>query len=350
MILALFLLAAMVGPSAAFGVVPPSSSSSSSSPAPPSPPRAPSGAGAAAGVDRRSSIQTGLASAAGLLLLPAALVSTTAAAPAAAGHQIDYSAFKKSLFNTPPGLLQFPPWMEGEWDAAFSFVGADFPSSASSSSSSQASVIPKDRIVADTSLPGFRRLSIAMVPDVGKPHSFRMRFRAREDEGARRVEEDRAFNLKNALESEVGKGAVASVDYNPDRNPNRLTINLLPQAAVNAQKIELFCNARAPLPAGKGEEGAAEESFRFVEDIRQVSITSRLAETTTVGDYRHVWELYRQGDGSVKGFLSTVSYATPQDALFQLGAFAPLVVYFHTVRLMRSTEMARAEGTRAKGV
>jgi len=299
-------------------------------------------------LDRRSSLQqhlgTGLASAALLLLPP-----TVAPAPVAAaggGHQVDYALFKKSLFNTPPGLLQFPSWMEGEWDATLTFVGADFPSSApapaAGGTGKQPPLIPKSQIVADTALPGFKRLSIAMVPDVGKPHSFSMRFVAREDEGAGRVEEDRAFNLKAALESEVGRGAVASIDYNPGRNPNRLTVNLLPQAAVNAQKIDLFCNARAPLPAAAAPQGAGEqEVFRFFEDIRQVSITSRLAETTTVGDYRHVWELYRQPDGrGVKGFLSTVAYATPQDPLFQSGAFAPLVVYFHTLTLTLSSGVA----------
>jgi hypothetical protein len=284
---------------------------------------------------------TGLASAALMLLVPP-IVAPAPAAAAGGGHQVDYTLFKKSLFNTPPGLLQFPGWMEGEWDATLTFVGADFPSSTaapaagSGGTGKQPSIIPKSQIVADTTLPGFRRLSIAMVPDVGKPHSFKMRFLRREDEGAARVEEDRAFNLKAALESEVGRGAVASIDYNPGKNPNRLTINLLPQAAVNAQKIDLFCNARAPLPAAAAppQEAGEGEVFRYTEDIRQVSITSRLSETTTVGDYRHVWELYRQPDGrGVKGFLSTVAYATPQDPLFQSGAFAPLVVYFHILTL-----------------
>lgn len=286
-----------------------------------------------ANLDRRGSVlqQAGsvLASAA-LLLGPPALVPTTAPAPAAAAHAVDYTLFKKQLFNTPPGLLQFPPWMEGEWDAAFTFVGADFPSSV------PPKAIPKDRITADTSLPGFRRLSIAMVPDVGKPHAFRMRFESKEDEGAQRVEEDRSYNLKEALESEVGKGAVTSIDYNPSKNPNRLTINLLPQATANAQKIELFCNSRFALPPAAGEEALT--SFRYVEDIRQVSITPRLAETTTIGDYRHVWELYKQGDVTIRGFLSTVAYSTPQDPIFQLGAFAPLVVYFHTITLTPATK------------
>ena len=309
---------------------------------PPPPPTPPPTSPRSLDSDRRSALaqHAGATSLLGGLVLGLGLGLGPAARPAnAAGHTVDYTLFKKSLFNKPPGLLQFPAWMEGEWDAAFTFVGADFPSSVPPTGSgggtgASTKIIPKASITADTTLPGFRRLSIAMVPDVGKPHRFRLRFQGREDDGGARVEEDRAFNLKEALESEVGKGAVAGISYDGDKNPNRITINLLPQAAVNAQKIELFCNARAPLPPAAGEEGLA--AFRYVEDIRQVSISSRLAETSTVGDYRHVWELYRQGDGAVRGFLSTIAYATPQDPIFQLGAFAPLVVYFHTFTMARA--------------
>lgn len=334
-LLPLLVAAALATPTASgFGIPPPPP------PPPPTPPVAPTSP-RSLDSDRRSALHAGAASLLGGLLLGQGLGLGPAACPAsAAGHTVDYSLFKKSLFNKPPGLLQFPAWMEGEWDTAFTFVGADFPSSVPPTGSGDGTgastkIIPKASITADTTLPGFRRLSIAMVPDVGKPHRFRLRFRGREDDGGLRVEEDRAFNLKEALESEVGKGAVAGISYDGDRNPNRLTINLLPQAAVNAQKIELFCNARAPLPPAAGEGGLA--AFRYVEDIRQVSISSRLAETSTVGDYRHVWELYRQGDGgAVRGFLSTVAYATPQDPIFQLGAFAPLVVYFHTFKMARA--------------
>lgn len=272
--------------------------------------------------------------------------------------------------------------MEGEWVVNCKFIGADFPSS----SAKVSPYIPKDRIVDDTSLPGFRRLSIAMVPDVGKTegHQYNMRFIKKDDEGGSdRVEEgmflclplcmslcmylcmclfplrinrragvkwtfgftqkiyyyyaDKAFNLKQALESELGNSAVTGIEYNPDKNPNRASINLLPNVSPNAQRIELFWNARSTLPPQQGEEEL--ESFRYVEDIRQVLITPQLQETTTVGDYRHVWELYPLDDGTrtIKGYLSTVVYATPQDPLFQSGPFAPLVVFFHTLTYKPST-------------
>jgi hypothetical protein len=222
--------------------------------------------------------------------------------------------------------------MEGEWQVNCKFIGADFPSSATKDSP----YVSKDRVVSDTSLPGFRRLSIAMVPDVGKDHAFRMRF-APKDGG--RVEEDKAFNLKSALESELGKAAVTVIDYSPDKNPNRASLNLLPGASPNAQRIELFWNARSVLPSPPGPEGSSSsssDSFRFVEDIRQVSLTPQLAETSTVGDYRHLWEFYSGGPDSIKAYLSTVAYATPQDPLFQTSGLQPLVVYFHVLTMQRA--------------
>lgn len=210
-------------------------------------------------------------------------------------HQVDYSTFQKKLFQKPPGIIQYPDWMQGEWDVTFNFIGADFPSSTTSSSSSTA-FIPKDKIIADTSLPGFRRLSIAMTPDVGKVGvKHRMRFKAVDDEGGvGRVEEDRSYNLQQALEAELGRGAVTSIDYEPNKNPNRASLSLFPGVSPNARRIELFWNSRSILPPSPTDSKEIQaRSFRVAEDIRQVMLTPQLAETSTIGDYRHVWELYK---------------------------------------------------------
>jgi len=284
-------------------------------------------------MERRDLLKDGLLLLGGVmgLGLPAAALihprSASAATGAAVPHTVDYTAFQKKLFQKPPGLLTYPAWMEGEWQVSCKFIGADFPSSPAEASP----FVPKGRIVSDTGLPGFRRLSIAMVPDVGKDHAFRMRFVSK---NGGRVEEDKIFNLKNALESELGKAAVTTIEYNPDKNPNRASLNLLPGASPNAQRIELFWNARSVLPSPPGPDSSSSTgSFRFLEDVRQVSLTPQLAETSTVGDYRHLWEFYPAGPGLIKAYLSTVAYATPQDPLFQTSGLQPLVVYFHLLTM-----------------
>lgn len=262
-------------------------------------------------------------------------------------HTVNYTAFQKKFFQKPPGFLAYPSWMEGEWHVSCRFIGADFPSSAANSNP----FVPRERIAADTSLPGFRRLSIAMVPDVGKDHDFRMRFLRPNVEGigTGEVREDKVFNLKQALESELGKATVTNIDYNPAKNPNRASLALLPGSSPNAQRIELFWNARSSLPSppletdtttgpsgsSSGSSSSSQDVFRFVEDIRQVSLTPQLAETSSVGDYRHLWEFYHIGPESIKTYLSTVAYTTPQGPLFQTAGLQPLVVYFHTLTMRR---------------
>ncbi len=300
---------------------------------PPSPPP-PSQQPGPSIIDRQSAL---VKDAAALLpFLGAALAWGPLQAPqpaVAAKHTVDYSAFKKSLFQVPPKELTYPAWMEGEWNVRSTFIAADFPSSTTKASP----YVPKDKIVDDVGLPGFKRLSICMVPDVGKDHAFRMRFARAENEGGASVKEDKAFNLKQSLESELGKAAVVSIDYAPDKNPNRASLALLPNVSPNAQRIELFWNARAPLPALPSEAGAGQPpSFRYYEDIRQVNLTPSLAETSTVGDLRHVWEFYQEGPDTLQAYLSTVAYSTPQDPLFQTAGLAPLVVYFHILALTRA--------------
>lgn len=198
--------------------------------------------------DRRRSLRE---LAGGLLLAPLLLSSPK---PASAAKSIDYKIFDKGLFNVPPRELAYPDWIEGEWDVTLKFVGADFP---------QGKKVPRERILADTSLAGFRKASIAMLADVGKPElSFPMRYVVKEDEGARRVVEAKAFNLQQALDAELGRGAVTRVEYDADANANRATLTLYPGATPNADRIELFWNSRAAMPT---EEPGA---FKFAEDIR----------------------------------------------------------------------------------
>jgi hypothetical protein len=134
--------------------------------------------------------------------------------------------------------------------------GADFPSTSSK--------LSRERILSDTTLAGFRKASIAMLADVGKAElSFPMRFKVKEDEGASRVVEDKNMNLLEALDAELGRGAVTKVEYDVDANANRATLTLYPGATPNADRIELFWNARAPIAT---EDPAV--SYKFAEDIR----------------------------------------------------------------------------------
>ena len=105
-------------------------------------------------------------------------------------------------------------------------------------------------------------------------------------EGIEGVLEDRAFNLKSIVNAYLGKDAVESVEYEPTRDANRTTVNIRPGASPNAERIELFCNAR------ESETRASDGTFFAAEASRQVTLgygkdfgTARVVNT----DYQHVW-------------------------------------------------------------
>jgi hypothetical protein len=113
----------------------------------------------------------------------------------ASRHRADFADFERSLFNKPPTVITYPDWLEGEWSATMLFVGAKFPvlndpkvkltesrimvggrrdgaqrgggkDSRCCNSTLVLSPSLSLDLQDDTSLPGFRRLSVAMLPDI----------------------------------------------------------------------------------------------------------------------------------------------------------------------------------------
>lgn len=200
-----------------------------------------------------------------------------------------------------PGEQAFPAWLDGEWQSTASFEGYEFPSKE----------VNKKRLLADPDVPGFTKLSIAHVPDVGKtPVSFRLRWSGRPGGGA--VVEDRAFNLRSIIDAYTGKAAVDAVEYDGARDPNRCTVRLKPGAANNAERIELFTNSR------ESETREADGTFFALEAFRQVTLGystqyGRARQLNT--DYLHVRSFTPLEDGRVRCAVSTAAFIQPSNAL-----------------------------------
>jgi hypothetical protein len=181
------------------------------------------------------------------------------------------------------------------------------------------------------------------------------------------VYEDRAFNLDAVITGYLNQGVgptmvtkvVDGVEYDPEKDANRTTVRLTKGASVNAERIELFANAR------ESETRESDGVFFCAEAVRQVTLgygreygTARVINT----DYQHVWTFTPVYDDDskrverVKVSLSTAGYAQPSDALRlsaaapvggaapvpQLGAagnaaFEPAVLYSHTITLERAS-------------
>ena len=221
-------------------------------------------------VDRRRALALGLA-----------LAATTsdpspALAQALLSERLERRDLSKPVFNkAKPGPTRYPPWLEGTWRCTATFAGFEFPSKTMS----------KNALIKEPTIPGFQKLSLAYVPDVGTPEIvYDVRFA--KFEGIEGVLEDRAFNLKSIVNAYLGKDAVSSVEYEPTRDANRTTVNIKPGASPNAERIELFANAR------ESETRRTDGTFFASEASRQVTLgygrdfgTARVVNT----DYQHVW-------------------------------------------------------------
>ena len=286
-----------------------------------------------------------LALSAGLALLDP---SPALASSALLSERLERKDLSKPVFNKArPGPQRYPDWLEGTWRCTATFAGFEFPSKTMS----------KSALIKEPTIPGFQKLSLVYVPDVGTSDvSYDVRFA--KFEGIEGVLEDRAFNLKSIVNSYLGKDAVEAVEYEPTRDANRTTVNIRPGASPNAERIELFCNAR------ESETRASDGTFFAAEASRQVTLgygkdfgTARVVNT----DYQHVWTFTpTNGDETTDAVsearvtLSTAGYVQANDALRftaapsatggapmpSLGgaagaAFEPAVLYSHVMTLRR---------------
>jgi hypothetical protein len=237
----------------------------------------------------------------------------------------DASVLKNSVFNIPPSVQIYPPFMRGNWDVTLSFAGYLFPSTS----------IPKERIISNYNIPGFQKCSIATMADVGKEKvTFQMNI---SKDGI----EDRTTTLLTSINSHLGYNAIDKVLYEPSSNPNRISIDFIPNRTRNANRIELFCNARESEWITKDTSSTAPpvsdalSIFVNSEYIRQV--TFGLSQEfgiarQVVGNYAHFWTWREQMDQNyIKGNVLTAVYLDPQDPMFFDEPSKPVAVYSHQI-------------------
>lgn len=239
---------------------------------------------------------------------------------------------RNKVFNIPPGPQVFPPWMRGTWHMQVQFSGYLFPSRN----------ISRQRLTADYDIPGFRKCSIAPMADVGKDQ-VSYTWTIDEDTGW----EDRTSNLQHAIDAYLGYPAVHQVLYNARKNPNRMSIDFNDYRTVNAERIELFCNARESEEYTNAETGTP--IFVHSEYMRQVTFGtgSTYGVPRQVGtNYGLFWTWKRTRSSSHKdnkddddelltGNLLTAAYLDPQDALYFEEPVSPVVVYSNVFQARR---------------
>jgi len=193
--------------------------------------------------------------------------------------------------------------------------------------------IPKDKLVANFGIPGFQKVSIAQVGDVGREiTNYQMNI----DESTGL--QDRKVTLSSSINGHLGYEAVREIIYDPKENPNRISVDFIPNETRNANRIELFCNARESELVSAESSASGQTVFVCSEYIRQVTFGLSKefgVAREVVGNYAHFWT-WKGGDNDggknnnkVTGNLLTVAYLDPQDPMFFDEPSKPVVVYSH---------------------
>ena len=137
--------------------------------------------------------------------------------------------------------------------------------------------------------------------------------------------DDRLSNLKASIDAHLTYKAVNRVTSS---NPNRVSIEFVPYKTINAERIELFTNAR------ESQELVVDGINTFIcsEYIRQVTFGtgSTPGVPRQVGtNYAPFWTYQQDAQNQLKGNLLTAAYLDPQDALYFQEPVKPVVIYSH---------------------
>jgi hypothetical protein len=241
------------------------------------------------------------------------------------------------LFNLPPKAQVFPVWLRGDWRIATDFAGFAFPSSR----------IDKQRLILNTNVPGFSKCSIAATSDIGRTGTFTYNWSVDKASGW----ECRVTNLRAQVDAYLGYPAVSRVDYDATRNPNRQSIDFVDYRTTNAERIELFDNARESqeyIMASTTNDASPAQVFVCAEYVRQVTFGTG----STVGvprqavtNYAHFWTFQRPSSDTNKdyddvtnswtGNLLTAAYLDPQDAMYFDEPSQPVALYSHSLQARR---------------
>jgi hypothetical protein len=225
------------------------------------------------------------------------------------------------LFNLPPKELSYPAYFDGTWDTSIRYEDASFSPE-----------VPINTLSRDVNVAGFRKYSVAYLPDVGSDFECQLKF-TKQPSGL--VAQDLKHNIRSILANSVSATA-DDIEYDPAQNANRYTVRY--KDAKGSGKMELFTNFRSQGDTSRGGP------FRTFESIRQASV--RLKENkqptqTMVVDYGIEWVLVPQqptADGPVRkleGTLKLVSYLIPQDDLYFIRPERPVGIFLYSVEMRR---------------
>jgi hypothetical protein len=233
--------------------------------------------------------------------------------------------YKKSLFNIPPAEFFFPTWVAGEWDTNYIFDGAGFTNK-----------IDFKNLSKDINVAGFRRYSVAFMPDIGNNVNTKMRFIIRNN----KVVEDIEYNLKSLIEAQLKNENCKVHDfvYEPTGNPNRIGFKYDDNKG-NGQ-IEIFVNDRKMFREDNSYKcftALRQSSVRRREDLISSNGGLKFAASQILCDYAIESTLnYSKNDDRIEGIFRIFSYLQPQDALYFTVPEFPVSFFQYKINMTRT--------------
>jgi hypothetical protein len=250
-----------------------------------------------------------------VLLAPALLAPAPSFAQDTSQMRED-SAYDKSIFNTPPGVTEYPAALAGTWRTAFTFRGAQFTPQ-----------IPLKTLSKDPNVPGFRKYSVSYVADIGADCVADLRFAPKDG----KVVESRESTLASLITAfAVGDSAQVQSVVVEERG-NRCTV--LYSDAKGSGKIEMFTNSRTWRIGADG-------SFECMEQLRQYNVrqsSSSRGTSQVLGDYGLRW-VFVPVPGTVDAYtgqLNVLSYLQPNDELYFQRLLKPVGVFTYKLAMRR---------------
>ena len=226
--------------------------------------------------------------------------------------ECDNPTYKKSLFNIPPGPITFPDYLEGTWITKFQFEDAKFTDQ-----------FTMKELSSDVNIAGFRKYGVAYMPDIGANFECNLRYTKQ----ARKVQEDRVFNLRSILQGAT-KASADEIEYDMEKDPNRCSLKY--HDSVGSGKQELFTNYRK-------QETLPDGTFRTVENIRQSTTRVKIQQraSQTIVDYGLVWNFSMIDPAIITGTLKIISYLMPQDNLYFTRPEKPVGVFLYNIKMTK---------------
>lgn len=226
--------------------------------------------------------------------------------------ECDNPTYKKSIFNIPPGPIIFPDYLEGTWVTKFQFEDAKFTDQ-----------FTMKELSADVNVAGFRKYGVAYMPDIGANFECSLRYTKQ----ARKVLEDRVFNLRSILQSAT-QASADEIEYDMVKDANRCSIKY--HDSKGSGKQELFTNYRK-------QETLPDGTFHTVENIRQSTTRVKIQQraSQTIVDYGLEWNFLMTGPGIMTGTLKIISYLMPQDNLYFTRPEKPVGVFLYNIKMSK---------------